>query len=98
MSSKALRRNAATLIVTALITFSAATPAHALGRTGRRAGDASWTAPAPGRGFLALLFRLIAKAGGAMDPNGSPTDTGGVKDPNGSTTDAGGALDPNGKP
>ncbi len=71
MTSKALRRNAAALILAALTAFSASLPAYALGKSGRRAdNDAAWVTPE--RGFIALLFRWIAKAGGAMDPNGKP--------------------------
>jgi hypothetical protein len=71
MSSGALRRKVATLIVAVLITFSAAAPAQAaFGRNGRHTDDAaSWSTGE--RGFIALLLRLIAKAGGAMDPNGN---------------------------
>ncbi|HEV2844132.1 MAG TPA: hypothetical protein VG477_04735 [Thermoanaerobaculia bacterium] len=70
MSSKA-RRTAATLIAAAFIACSAAPPAHAApGRASRHADDvASWTTSE--RGLMARLFRWIAKAGGAMDPNGN---------------------------
>lgn len=70
MSSRALWKIAAALIVAAVIALSAVPPAHAALGAGRSADSAAaWTAPE--RGFFALLLRLLAKAGGAMDPNGN---------------------------
>ena len=64
MSSNALRRTAAALIAAVLFTFSVIPPAYAApGRAGRHADGE--------RGLITFLLRWIAKAGGAMDPNGN---------------------------
>jgi hypothetical protein len=65
MSSRALRRTAAALIAAVLFAFSAVPPAYALpGRAAGRHADGE-------RGLITFLLRWIAKAGGAMDPNGN---------------------------
>lgn len=65
MSSRALRRTAAALIAAVLFVFSSAPLAHAMpGRAAGRQADGE-------RGLITFLLRWIAKAGGAMDPNGN---------------------------
>jgi hypothetical protein len=42
------------------------------------------------------LTAVWTRAGGMMDPNGTPGDEGGMMDPDGLTSDEGSMMDPNG--
>ena len=98
MSSKALRRTAATLLLVFLTAFSAA-PAHAVPEWMRRGAG-----PEPAREFITFLIRLILKAdsGGSGDTTTTTATTTTTTTTNTTTTttttrqDAGGAMDPNG--
>ena len=78
MSSKAIRKIAAILLIAVLTAFTAAPPAGAIPDwTRRRTASAG---PGSGYGIIAfLLLRLILKTGGTMDPNGTPDPNGGNK-------------------
>jgi hypothetical protein len=68
MSSKAFRTTAATLLLAALVSLTAAAPARAVGPAGRHFEGPELTGPRSG--FVAFLLRIFDFAGGAMDPNG----------------------------
>ena len=70
MFCKTFRRAASTLLITIFLALTCAGPAHARPGPGRHAlGGPAWALPEGG--FFGLLLRLLAKAGGGMDPNGN---------------------------
>jgi len=77
MSPKSFRRTVAALL---LASFAAFAPGHAFGLGRRSVEHPARTQPA--RGFFALLLELFdlvteqSKAGGTMDPNGTPNGPG----------------------